>query len=410
LNPFRTLDRRQADHASSGERALVSGMHRLGLSRFLMTRTAPIRVITWLVAVLVLFVVLVVAVPRLIQRDAAAEAAPRAVAARGALPPAEQATIELFEKTRGSVVFITTQAQVVDVLTRNMFNIPRGSGSGFVWDDHGHIVTNNHVVEGASGARVRLSDGRDAGASLVGVSPAHDLAVIKVDVSKPPPPLPIGSSHDLRVGQTALAIGNPFGLDWTLTTGIVSALDRSLPSEDGRNLIEHLIQTDAAINPGNSGGPLLDSAGRLIGVNTAIFSPSGASAGVGFAVPVDTVNRVVPQLIANGKYVRPALGIQVDERLNQLVTQQLGVKGVAVLRVTPGSPAAAAGLRGARAQDNGAIVPGDIITEVDGGSVDSVARLLARLDEHRVGDVVRLTILRDGQKSDVKLTLQAGTQ
>jgi S1-C subfamily serine protease len=190
----------------------------------------------------------------------------------------------------------------------------------------------------------------------------------------------------------------------------VSALDRSLPSEDGRNLIEHLIQTDAAINPGNSGGPLLDSAGRLIGVNTAIFSPSGASAGVGFAVPVDTVNRVVPQLIANGKYVRPALGIQVDERLNQLVTQQLGVKGVAVLRVTPGSPAAAAGLRGARAQDNGAIVPGDIITEVDGGSVDSVARLLARLDEHRVGDVVRLTILRDGQKSDVKLTLQAGTQ
>jgi S1-C subfamily serine protease len=349
-------------------------------------------------------------VPRFVERGAAAQAAPRPVAARGALPAEEQSTIDLFEKTRGSVVFITTQERVVDLWTRNMFDIPRGSGSGFVWDDHGHIVTNNHVVEGTSSARVRLSDGRDADATLVGVSPAHDLAVIKVDVSNPPPPLPIGSSHDLKVGQAALAIGNPFGLDWTLTTGIVSALDRSLPSENNRTLIEHLIQTDAAINPGNSGGPLLDSAGRLIGVNTAIFSPSGASAGVGFAVPVDTVNRVVPQLIATGKYVRPALGIQVDERLNQLVTEQLGVKGVAVLRVTPGSPAAAAGLRGARVENNRSIVPGDVIVAVDGTSVDSVARLLGRLDEHRVGDVVTLTILRDGQKSDVKVTLQEGNQ
>ena len=375
-----------------------------------MTRTSTSRVLGWTLAAMLLVAALFWAVPRLIQRDAAAQAAPRPVASRGALPQAEQATIELFEKTRGSVVFITTQAQVVDAWTRNIFNIPRGSGSGFIWDDHGHIVTNNHVVEGASAARVRLSDGRDIGASLVGVSPAHDLAVIKVEVSNPPAPLPIGSSHDLRVGQATLAIGNPFGLDWTLTAGIVSALDRSLPSEDGRNLIEHLIQTDAAINPGNSGGPLLDSAGRLIGVNTAIFSPSGASAGVGFAVPVDTVNRVVPQLIAAGKYVRPALGIQVDDRLNQLVTQKLGVKGVAVLRVTPGSPAAAAGLRGARVQDNGAIVPGDVIVAVNGESVDSVARLLGRLDERNVGDAVRLTILRDGQKTEVNVTLQAGTQ
>ena len=376
-----------------------------------MTRTSTSRMIGWWMFVAVLLLVaLLWAVPRLIPRDAAAQAAPRPVSSRGALPQAEQATIELFEKTRGSVVFITTQARVVDVWTRNLFDIPRGSGSGFVWDDHGHIVTNNHVVEGASAARVRLSDGRDTAASLVGVSPAHDLAVIKVDVSNPPPPLPIGSSHDLRVGQATLAIGNPFGLDWTLTAGIVSALDRSLPSEDGRNLIEHLIQTDAAINPGNSGGPLLDSAGRLIGVNTAIFSPSGASAGVGFAVPVDTVNRVVPQLIASGKYVRPALGIQVDDRLSQLVTEQLGVKGVAVLRVTPGSPAAAAGLRGARAQENGALVPGDVIVAVDGESVDSVARLLGRLDERKVGDAVRLTILRDGQKTDVNVTLQAGAQ
>jgi S1-C subfamily serine protease len=342
-------------------------------------------------------------------RRASAQGDPRQVTARGALMPNEQATIDLFERTRGSVVFITTQARVVDVWTRNAFNVPRGSGSGFVWDDRGHLVTNNHVVAGASAARVRLSDGREADARLVGVSPAHDLAVLRIDVAKMPAPLQIGSSHDLKVGQTALAIGNPFGLDWTLTIGIVSALDRALPTEDG-GLIEHLIQTDAAINPGNSGGPLLDSAGRLIGVNTLIFSPSGANAGVGFAVPVDTVNRVVPQLIAQGKYVRPALGIGVNERLSEIVTQQLGIKGVAVLRVTPGSGAAQAGLRGAQVRDDGTIIPGDIILEVDGEQVDSFARLLNRLDEKRVGDTVRLTILRDRQKTQVSVPLQAGIQ
>jgi S1-C subfamily serine protease len=337
-----------------------------------------------------------------------AQAVPRPVTPRDALPSAELATIQLFEKTRASVVYITTQAQVVDRWTRNIFNIPRGTGSGFVWDEQGHIVTNNHVVADASGADVRLSDGRDAKASLVGVSPAHDLAVLKIDVSKPPAPLPIGSSADLRVGQATFAIGNPFGLDWTLTTGIVSSLDRALPAEDGRTLIDHLIQTDAAINPGNSGGPLLDSAGRLIGVNTLIFSPSGASAGVGFAVPVDTVNRVVPELIANGKYVRPALGVELDERLNQLVTERAGVPGVVVLRVSPGSAAERAGLQGVRRTADGGIVPGDIIVAVDGTAVDSVARLLNRLDDHKVGDTVHLTVLREGQKSDVSVTLQAG--
>jgi S1-C subfamily serine protease len=212
------------------------------------------------------------------------------------------------------------------------------------------------------------------------------------------------------VGQRTFAIGNPFGLDWTLTTGIISALDRSLPSGDGQSLIEHLIQTDAAINPGNSGGPLLDSAGRLIGVNTAIFSPSGASSGVGFAVPVDTVNRVVPQLIARGKYARPVLGIAVDEDLNRLVIQPLGTEGVAVLQVTPGSPAASAGLRGVRPQPDGAIVPGDIIVAVDGRSVEGVARLLSRLDDYRVGDSVRLTLLRDGRRIEVNVKLQAGSE
>jgi S1-C subfamily serine protease len=343
-----------------------------------------------------------------VRQRSTAEAVPREVASRAGLLPSEEATIELFEESRASVVFITTQARVVDVWTRNLLDIPRGSGSGFVWDERGHIVTNNHVVSGASGARVRLSDGREVGASLVGVSPLHDLAVIRIDVSSMPPPLPIGSSSDLKVGQAALAIGNPFGLDWTLTTGVVSALDRSLPTEDGRGLVEHLIQTDAAINPGNSGGPLLDSAGRLIGVNTAIFSPSGASAGVGFAVPVDTVNRVVPQLIASGKYLRPALGVTIDERLNQLLTERLDVEGVAVLRVAPGSGAEAAGLQGVRTRPDGSITPGDIIIAVNGDEVDSTARLLARLDEHRVGDSVELTVLRDGQRRQVRVQLQQG--
>jgi S1-C subfamily serine protease len=374
-----------------------------------MKRQALSSRILWILVVLAILIG-VWAIPRIVDRAATAQAAPREVTPRGAMLPGEQATIDLFEHARGSVVYITTQARVVDVLTRNVFSIPRGSGSGFVWDDRGHIVTNNHVVADASAARVRLSDGRDAAASLVGVSPAHDLAVLSITVSKPPAALPVGTSHDLRVGQSAFAIGNPFGLDWTLTTGIVSAIDRSLPAEDGRTLIEHLVQTDAAINPGNSGGPLLDSAGRLIGVTTAIFSPSGASAGVGFAVPVDTVNRVVPQLIATGRYVRPALGVQIDEGLNQVVAQQLGVAGVAILRVTPGSGAEAAGLRGLRTQPDGAIVPGDVIVAIDGTPVESVARLLGRLDEHQVGDSVRLTVLRDGQKTDVTVKLQAGQQ
>jgi len=345
-----------------------------------------------------------------ILQPATARAQPRPVSTRDALPPAELATIQLFEKTRVSVVFITTQEQVVDAWTRNIFNIPRGTGSGFVWDEQGHVVTNNHVVAGASGAQVRLSDGRDARASLVGASAAHDLAVLKIDVTNLPVPLPIGRSAELRVGQTTFAIGNPFGLDWTLTTGIVSSLDRALPSEDGRTLIDHLIQTDAAINPGNSGGPLLDSAGRLIGVNTMIFSPSGASAGVGFAVPVDTVNRVVPELISNGRYVRPVLGVELDERLNQLMTGRLGVTGVVVLRVAAGSAAESAGLRGVRRSADGGIVAGDIIVAIDGTSVDSVARLVSRLDDHQVGETVRLTILRDGGRAEVNIRLQPGVE
>ena len=344
-------------------------------------------------------------------QSAAVKATPRTVTARGPLLSGEQATVDLFEKARASVVYISTQAQVMDAWTRNVFSVPRGTGSGFIWDSNGHIITNRHVVAGATGgARVRLSDGRDTEATVVGVSAAHDLAVLKVNLASLPPPLPLGSSSDLRVGQNTFAIGNPFGLDWTLTTGVVSALDRSLPTEDGRGLIEHLIQTDAAINPGNSGGPLLDSAGRLIGVNTVIYSPSGASAGVGFAIPADTVNRVVPQLIAAGRYRRPALGIETDEGLNQLISQRLGVTGVAILRTSPGSAAAAVGLRGLRTERDGAILPGDIIVAVNGHAIDSVARLQSRLDDYSVGEVVRLTVLRDKQRVEVPVRLQASAQ
>jgi S1-C subfamily serine protease len=366
--------------------------------------------LTLALLVVLVLVVSFLTVPGLGQRAVRSDdAAPRPVERRSALPQDEQATIDLFERSRGSVAYITTQTRVVDMWTRNMFEIPRGTGSGFAWDERGHIVTNFHVVAGAAGATVRLSDGRDVPASLVGVSADHDLAVIRINVSKPPPPLPIGSSHDLRVGQKTFAIGNPFGLDWTLTTGIVSALDRSLPARDGR-LIEHLIQTDAAINPGNSGGPLLDSAGRLIGVNTAIFSPSGASAGVGFAVPVDTVNRVVPQLIARGKYSRPALGIEVDEDVNRVLTERLGQDGVAVLRVRPRSAASTAGLQGIRTLADGTITPGDVIVAVDGRSVDSVARLLSRLDDYAVGETVRLRVMRGNQEREVTVRLEAETQ
>ncbi|MBI1425605.1 MAG: trypsin-like serine protease [Gammaproteobacteria bacterium] len=337
------------------------------------------------------------------------EAQPRAVTARGDLAADEQATIAIFEQASPSVVFISTRQRVRDFWTRNIFTVPKGTGSGFVWDDLGHVVTNNHVIEGASEAEVRLNDGRSYSAVLVGRSPAHDLAVLRINVAfDRPPPVPIGTSHELKVGQKVFAIGNPFGLDYTLTSGLVSALDRSLTEENGAT-IEHLIQTDAAINPGNSGGPLLDSAGRLIGINTAIYSPSGAYAGIGFAVPVDTVNRVVPQLIARGKYIRPSLGIGVDEDLNTAILRQLGVQGVLVLQVHPGSAAEQAGLRGTVVDRSGEVIPGDVILSVDGKAVDSVGKLLARLDDYRIGDRVTLRIWREGKELALDAMLQAGS-
>mgnify|MGYP001326915799 FL=1 len=305
------------------------------------------------------------------------------------------------------MVYITTREKVRDFWSRNVFSVPKGSGSGFVWDDAGHIVWIFHVIQGASEATVRLADGTDYKSTLVGASPEHDIAVLRIRPNRRIAPIPLGSSHDLRVGQKVYAIGNPFGLDWTLTDGIISALDRSLGGEDGGGgpSIEHLIQTNAAINPGNSGGPLLDSAGRLIGINTAIYSPSGASAGIGFAVPADTVNRVVPELIRNGRYTRPTLGLTVDEDINRRLGAALNVKGVVILRVTPNSAAAAAGLRGVSVLQGGAIAAGDIITAVDGKPVETVGKLIARLDDTRSGDKVRLTVLRQGRETTVTVTI-----
>jgi|CXWL01.1.fsa_nt_gi S1-C subfamily serine protease len=341
-------------------------------------------------------------------KDKQENAEPRVVQARGNLAEDEKSTIELFENSRDSVVFITTRQRVMDAWTRNIFSVPSGTGSGFIWDDNGHIITNLHVIKGASEATVRLADGRDYKASLVGASPAHDIAVLKIGIGfQRPVPVPLGTSHDLKVGQKVFAIGNPFGLDWTLTTGIVSALDRSLPSGDG-STIDNLIQTDAAINPGNSGGPLLDSAGRLIGINTAIYSPSGASAGIGFSVPVDTVNRVVPQIISRGKYIRPAMGITVDSKLNNRLTQHLKITGVVILSISPGSAADTAGLQGATITPEGNIIANDIIVALENKPIDSVDKLLARVDSYKVGDTIKIIVLRKGEKIDVPVTLQPG--
>ena len=343
-------------------------------------------------------------------RRVAVVAAPRPVVPRRELMQDEQAVIGLFETAKGSVVYISTQERVLDFWTRNVMTVPRGTGSGFIWDEQGHVITNLHVVQGGSQANVKLADGRDFEATFIGGSAAHDIAVLRIQApDNAPAPIPVGTSADVQVGQKVFAIGNPFGLDWTLTTGIVSALDRSLDDEDGR-VIQHLIQTDAAINPGNSGGPLLDSSGRLIGMNTAIFSPSGASAGIGFAVPVDTINRVAPELIATGRYEPPSLGIEVDEVLSRAIARQLGVTGAAILRVQQGGTGDRAGLRGARMGRRNSIIPGDVIVAIDGEDVDSGGLLSARLDDYKPGDTVRLKLWREGKEIELTAELQQGDQ
>jgi 2-alkenal reductase len=328
-----------------------------------------------------------------IERMVFATASPRAVTPRGELSPLEKSTIELFERVAPSVV------QVVSLAGEGADIVGVGSGSGFVWDVAGHIVTNNHVVEKARKIAVRLASGDVSEADLVGRAPNYDLAVLRLkNTAAMPPPVAIGSSRDLKVGQAAFVIGNPFGLDQSLTTGVISALKRRLPTGGGREIAD-VIQTDAAVNPGNSGGPLLDSGGRLIGVTTAIVSPSGAYAGIGFAIPVDAVNRVVPELIRSGRVPVAGIGILVADETD---AARLGVSGVIVAQVIPGSPAGQAGLRGVN-RTTGEI--GDVITAVDGKPVQRLADLADELERVGVGATVTLSLRRGGREVAVKVAV-----
>ncbi len=340
------------------------------------------------------------------QRVAPSEAGrPHPVAPRKALTDFERTNIALFEEASPSVTYITSLNVQLDFFTRNVLEIPRGTGTGFVWDKYGHIITNFHVIEGADRALVTLADGSAWEAGLVGAAAEKDLAVLRIEApAERLRPLPIGSSSDLRVGQAAYAIGNPFGLDQTLTTGVISALGREIESV-AKIPIRGVIQTDAAINPGNSGGPLLDSSGRLIGVNTAIFSPSGAYAGIGFAIPVDVVNWVVPELITHGRLRRPNLGVEVAP---EQLMRRLGIEGGAlVIDVQPGSSAERAGIRPTMRDRRGYILLGDLIVAMDGEPIRSPSDLVLALEKHNPGDVVRLTLLRDGKPVEVEVRLGA---
>ncbi len=316
--------------------------------------------------------------------------APRPVVPRAELTATERLAAELFAATAPSVAYI---------FTRDGVGGAAGTGSGFVWDRAGHIVTNSHVVEGAGEVVVVLDRDLALPARVVGTAPWVDLAVLRIDSRIAElRPIPVGSSADLLVGQKVFAIGNPFGLTRTLTEGIISALDRRLPTAAGRE-VAGVIQTDAAINPGNSGGPLIDTAGRLIGVNTAILAPAGTFAGVGFAVPVDTVNRYVPLLIRDGRVPLPGIGISV---LPEEAAIRLGLRGVAIQAVQPGSAAARAGLRGV--DQLGRL--GDVILAVDGRPVASLADLALELERVGIGATASLTILRDGRRRQVEVEVQ----
>jgi S1-C subfamily serine protease len=325
----------------------------------------------------------------------------RTVDQRGPLSEAERANIELFERVSPSVVQVAARSGVT-----NPFAEDEGaeagaaaSGTGFVWDNSGHVVTNNHVVQNGREVAVRFASGEVAQASIVGVAPNYDLAVLRIrNPRQLPPPVALGSSNDLKVGQIAFAIGNPFGLDQSLTSGIISALKRRLPTSSGRE-ITNVIQTDTAINPGNSGGPLLDSAGRLIGVNTAIISPSGSNAGIGFAVPADIVNRVVPELIKNGRVPTPGIGIVAA---GEAVSTRMGVEGVIIVRTAPGSPAERAGIRGVDFV-SGAL--GDVIVKVDGKPVHRLSDLTDQIEQVGAGKSVRITLKRGSETRDVDVNV-----
>lgn len=334
-----------------------------------------------------------------------AEGKPRAVTpAPAELSPDERATIAVFERATKSVVFIANTAIQRDIWSFDTMEVPQGSGSGFIWSKQGYLVTNFHVIYGADTIKVTLADRSEHQAKIVGADPDHDLAVLQIKASENLlEPLAIGASHDLRVGQKVLAIGNPFGLDHTLTTGVVSALGRTIKSMSNRT-IEGVVQTDAAINPGNSGGPLLDNSGRLIGVNTQIVSPSGAYAGIGFAVPVDTVNRIVPELIKHGKLIRPGLGVSL---VPDSIVKRWGIKGLVIGKVSRGGSADRAGLRGARETQAGRIELGDIIVAIDGKPVETIDHMTDLMEARKVGDQVTLDIIRANKRQQVAVSLQA---
>ena len=320
-----------------------------------------------------------------------------------ALRTNEQAVVDLFDRVQGSVVYITTVDQREDIFSGTVREFRRGAGTGFLWDDTGHIVTNYHVLQGARRATIVLSDQSVHDAEFVGGSPQHDLVVLRIT---PPPglaPVDIGDSGSLQVGQSVYAIGNPFGLNATLSSGILSALDRQMESVSGHQ-IEGVIQIDAAINPGNSGGPLLDSSGRVIGVNTAIATTTGTSAGIGFAIPVDTVYRVVPHLITTGEYQPPRLGFVTRAPISDSVVKRLGTTGVLVLDVDPESGASDAGLRPSRRQGN-RFVPGDVIQAVEDEPVTSLLELQTVLDRYEPGEVVLVTLWRTGPTIQVPVRL-----
>ena len=337
------------------------------------------------------------------------DAQARPITPRGDLWDDEKAQIELYNATHTSVVHVTS----LRVRTNGGLRLPsrepeeqqQGTGSGFVWDKDGHVVTNFHVVYGAQAFRVTLHDNSVWEARLVGGDPDKDIAVLKIDApSDLLHAIPVGDSATLKVGQKVFAIGNPFGLDQTLTTGVISGLGREIQSVSGKTIFD-VIQTDAAINPGNSGGPLLDTAGRLIGVNTAIYSPSGAYAGIGFAVPVDTVNQVVPEIIRKGHVERPGLGIVIWEDRIAFQLHAEGLierRGVLIRELLPGGAADQAGLE---ITNNEGL--GDLIIGVDGKDIQSTNDLFRVLEDYEVGDEVTVRILRNGNVKDIPLTLQA---
>lgn len=336
---------------------------------------------------------------RLVNRNAE----PRAVTARGDLAEDEKNTIDIFRESAPSVVYITSIALRRGLFSLNAVEIPQGTGSGFIWDTDGRIVTNYHVISDASHIRVTMADQSSYKAVLIGAEPDKDLAVLQVSApARVLKPIVVGEAKNLLVGQKVFAIGNPFGLDHTITSGIISALGREITAITGRT-IRDVIQTDAAINPGNSGGPLLDSAGRLIGVNTAIYSPSGAYAGIGFAVPVEEINRVIPELIKHGKVMKPGIGVTL---VDQRIAARLGVEGILIRDVEKGGPADRAGLRPTK-QYRGEVILGDIITAINGADVRSFDDIRTLLENYKIGDEVELRIIRDQKIVSTKIQLVA---